>query len=137
MEILRSVVKTPKDYGLPYPDWRPGQLEAIEEISHSPLQTTFLSAPTSFGKSGVGFALTKALGSTTILTSTKQLTNQYTRDWPMLDEMKGRANYPCLIEEGKTAANAACLHYKENGVVCPATEPYMAARDRYFKSGAA
>ena len=130
------VLQTPKDYGLPYPSWRPGQLEAIEEITYSPVNANFLSAPTSFGKSGVGFALSRALGNATILTSTKQLANQYLRDWPMLDEMKGRANYPCLMEEGKTAANAKCT-LKDHRFLCPISEPYVVARDRYIRSSAA
>ena len=74
-------------------------LAEIESAVKSGYKQIFLEAPTGFGKTPVAIALARYLGSSHICTATKDLQTQYRRDFPFVVEVKGRANFPCIVKE--------------------------------------
>lgn len=72
-----------------------------------------IEAPTGAGKSPVCMTLAKAC-SGKIMTPQKILQDQYTRDWPEVPLVKGRANYQCVSRKGncetfsKVCASSKC-----------------------------
>jgi len=99
----------PADFGLPFTSWRHGQKEAIERVIASGAEVVLLEAPPGIGKTAVAVALARAMDDppTAILTGTKQLQDQY-MGLPGLVQVRGRNNFPCLIEPQVTADAAAC-----------------------------
>ena len=86
----------------PFDNIRPNQKKVLNEIDQalkSGFKFIFLEAPTGFGKSAVAITLSRFLGSSHLCTSTKDLQNQYSRDFPYLYEVKGRNNFPCIVKE--------------------------------------
>lgn len=86
----------------PFDNIRPNQKKVLDEIDQalkSGFKFIFLEAPTGFGKSAVAITLSRFLGSSHLCTSTKDLQNQYSRDFPYLYEVKGRNNFPCIVKE--------------------------------------
>lgn len=71
----------------------------IEQALKSGFKHIFLESPTGFGKSPVAIALARYLGSSHICTATKDLQNQYSRDFPFIREVKGKSNFPCIIKD--------------------------------------
>jgi Rad3-related DNA helicase len=86
----------------PLPNIREKQKSVLAEIGSavkSGYKQVFLEAPTGFGKTPVAIALARYLGSSHICTATKDLQTQYRRDFPFVVEVKGRANFPCIVKE--------------------------------------
>ena len=86
----------------PFDNIRPNQKKVLNEVDQalkSGFKFIFLEAPTGFGKSAVAITLSRFLGSSHLCTSTKDLQNQYSRDFPYLYEVKGRNNFPCIVKE--------------------------------------
>jgi Rad3-related DNA helicase len=78
---------------------RPRQKEVLDEIEKALAERKkfiILEAPVGFGKSAIAAALCKHLGSAYLLTSTKQLQDQYSSDFGFLMVM-GKANFTCLV----------------------------------------
>ena len=77
---------------------RPFQKEVIDQIEEALKATKFviLEAPVGFGKSAVAVALTRNQKSAHILTSTKQLQDQYSSDF-RFPVVKGKSNFRCEI----------------------------------------
>jgi ATP-dependent DNA helicase DinG len=71
----------------------------IESAIKSGYKNIFLEAPTGFGKTPVAITLARYLGSSHICTATKDLQAQYRQDFPFIFEVKGRANFPCIVKE--------------------------------------
>lgn len=71
----------------------------IESALKSGYKCIFLEAPTGFGKTPVAITLARYLGSSHVCTATKDLQAQYRRDFPFIYEVKGRANFPCVVKE--------------------------------------
>lgn len=97
---------------------RPEQVRIINEINEAielGIENIIIEAGTGIGKSAIATTIANMVGSTYILTVTKQLQSQYTRDFKsMLFEMKGRNNYFCL--KGGTCDNCPLdIHEKR----CP------------------
>lgn len=90
-------MKSPRELGLPYPDWRPGQRLAIRTALSAKTPHIIIQAPTGSGKSGIagGIAALDARRSVT-LTATKGLQEQYRRLLPWLYDVRGMSNYECL-----------------------------------------
>lgn len=87
---------TPRDLGLPFDSWRPGQLEAAVQIATTDKPFVALIPPTGAGKSLMYMgALTLLGGTAAALTRTRALMEQIGRDFH-LPEIKGRNAYPCL-----------------------------------------
>ena len=74
-------------------------LDEIEEAIKSNKKYIFLEAPTGFGKSPIAITLASYLGSSHICTSTKDLQNQYSKDFNFIKEGKGKRNFPCILKE--------------------------------------
>ena len=76
-------------------------LHEIEEAIKSNIKYIFLEAPTGFGKSPIAITLASFLGSSHICTSTKDLQNQYSKDFNFIKEAKGKRNFPCILKENE------------------------------------
>lgn len=76
-------------------------IQKIEEEIENGIKYIFLEAPTGFGKSPIAIALARYLGSSHICTSTKDLQNQYSKDFPFVREAKGKRNFMCLLKQNE------------------------------------
>lgn len=98
----------------PYDSFQEGQdvaiIEAITGIFQEGKEHIIIDAPTGVGKTAVAYAIHEVskylinsnlkLGPetkwrTTISTPTKHLQEQYKKDFPMIDDLKGKRNYVC------------------------------------------
>ena len=70
-------------------------LNKMNELIGSGYKRIIISAPTGIGKSYVAKAIANSLGRSFIVTSTKQLQNQYRQDFPDLRSIKGKSNFEC------------------------------------------
>jgi len=141
-EYLRYVPEKPSEIkGLEkFGGWRKHQREAVAktlEFIDSGKDVIVLVAPTGFGKSLYAMALDRVLfpfleergydgkDKAYVVTETKQLQDQYLRDFPFIKTIKGRSNYPCPYL-GLTANE--CV--ERAGMTCPIREqcPYLRAR---------
>ena len=95
--------------------WREGQLEviALARALAEVCNTVYVDAPTGSGKSLIALGLAhlhrnepRGAGAT-ILTADIGLQEQYA-EIPAVGSITGRSNWPCLLKEDKTAANAPC-----------------------------
>lgn len=71
-------------------------LRAIEEQLKSGYKTIVLSAPTGVGKSLIAATLARYYGKSFVITASKQLQDQYSRDLPFFNPVKGKSNFACL-----------------------------------------
>lgn len=76
-------------------------LDEIEEAIKCNIKYIFLEAPTGFGKSPIAITLASYLGSSHICTSTKDLQNQYSKDFHFIKEAKGKRNFRCILKENE------------------------------------
>ncbi len=92
-------------------------------------RNVLIDAPTGFGKSVVNYVIAKYFGNAFYTTPQVVLLEQIEKD-PMIDVavVKGRENYPCLVDRRKTAANGPCITKK--GFKCYEDCPYRVARYR-------
>lgn len=100
--------------------WTPRQIqiEALKAINgHLRAGKRFivLEAGTGTGKTHIGMTVANAVrttGGTHMITANKQLQGQYVRDYPspVVEVLKGRANYPCTHPDadGDNAAHGVC-----------------------------
>ena len=88
---------TPADC-FPYPSMRRFQEEVLEQVDQAMASKRFiiLEAPVGFGKSAVAAALCTYLSSAYVLSSTKQLQDQYTSDFGF-PVVKGKSNFQCRV----------------------------------------
>jgi ATP-dependent DNA helicase DinG len=95
--VERMKKATPADC-FPYKSMRRFQKEVLDRVDQAMASKRFiiLEAPVGFGKSAVAAALCTYLSSAYILTSTKQLQDQYASDFgfPMV---KGKSNFQCRV----------------------------------------
>jgi ATP-dependent DNA helicase DinG len=83
----------------PYGQMRPFQKDVLQQIEAglaSSKKFIILEAPVGFGKSAVAAALCLYLGSAFLLTSTKQLEDQYSHDFDF-PKLMGKSNFTCLV----------------------------------------
>ena len=77
---------------------RPLQEELIEEIQEkidSGVKVILLSAPTGIGKSLIAASIAGYFGSSFVVTASKHLQDQYTKDMPWFKPNKGMPNFAC------------------------------------------
>lgn len=141
-EYLKYVPERPDMIGglEKFKSWRKHQREAVAktlEYIDQGKDVIVLIAPTGFGKSLYAMALDRVLypfltekgwkvkDKAYVVTETKQLQDQYLRDFPFIKTIKGRSNYPCPLL-GLTANE--CV--ERAGMTCPIREqcPYLKAR---------
>lgn len=83
----------------PYGSMRQFQKSVLDQVVgalESKKKFIMLEAPVGFGKSAIAAALCRYLGSAFILTSTKQLQDQYAADFGFR-LVKGKSNFQCLV----------------------------------------
>ena len=71
-------------------------LDAIQQKLKSGYQKIILSAPTGIGKSAIAMTLAKSYEKSFVVTSSKNLQDQYINDFEILVPVKGKANFPCF-----------------------------------------
>lgn len=86
---------------------RNGQIQILKELDNavnSGYKKIIISAPTGIGKSYVAKTIANAKDTSFIITSTKQLQDQYIKDFPMIKSIKGMGNFACyqLMDLEKT-----------------------------------
>lgn len=90
-------MKSPRELGLPFDDWRPGQRLAIRTAVTSKTPVTVIQSPTGSGKSTIAAAILRLADQRGfILTSTKGLEDQYSSTFEFLFDIRGMSNYRCL-----------------------------------------
>jgi len=96
-EIISNSGSSLSDF-FPFPSMRPFQKETLDKIEETLKSTKFviLEAPVGFGKSAVAVALSRNQESAHILTSTKQLQDQYSSNF-RFPVVKGKSNFRCEI----------------------------------------
>ncbi len=137
-----------------FPAWRKYQREAIaltlQRIDEG-FEHIAVIAPTGFGKSLYAMAVASLLirpqygervlseEKAYVVTETKQLQDQYMRDFPaLIKTIKGRSNYPCpYLSDGKlgiTLNADSCI--ERSGERCPIRDscPYLIARSEAIAS---
>jgi ATP-dependent DNA helicase DinG len=83
----------------PFGHMRDNQRRVFQEITdafNSEYKYVILEAPTGSGKSAIAVTTGLTLGTSYILTSTKDLQAQYQRDFPFIRTARGMSNFACL-----------------------------------------
>lgn len=96
----------------PFKEPRRDQLETISEIIEAVsrgYKYIVLEAGTGTGKSAIAATLSSIYESSYILTVTKQLQDQYVKDFPNLSLVKGRANFTCRKDPTLTCDEGKCI----------------------------
>lgn len=119
----------------PFPEAREGQREIIEEVLQmykSGKEAVVLCAPTAVGKSAIAVAVARHFGSSYLLTSQKQLQQQYMKDFKKLGMalIKGKYNFQCRVNSKLKCDFGACVGSKTKCTNCP----YIIARDYAYTS---
>lgn len=100
----------------PFPEFRRHQREKITEVANAfdCSEYVILQAPTGSGKSAYAITLARDCGNAHICTATKQLQDQYLRDFSeWIKTVKGRGNFSCLQNEGKNCDEGFCRTKKK------------------------
>jgi ATP-dependent DNA helicase DinG len=95
----------------PFDHIRDNQKIVFQQIANafnSGYKYVILEAPTGFGKSAEAVTAGLTLGTSYILTSTKDLQAQYKRDFPFIRTAKGAMNFSCLAIEDLIGNNKYC-----------------------------
>lgn len=123
----------PASFGLPQDfKWRPKQADviraALKAFSYG-FKNVLIDAAVGFGKSIVNYCIARKFRNAIYTTPQVALLDQIERD-PLLDiaVVKGRDNYPCVVERGKTAANGKCV--RDRKFKCYEDCPYRIAKAR-------
>ena len=98
-DVEVTPLKTALAQSFPYGAMRPYQREVLDQIEAamgSGKKFIILEAPVGFGKSAVAAALCRHLKSAYVLTSTKQLQEQYSADFGFTTVM-GKSNFTCQV----------------------------------------
>lgn len=96
----------------PFENPRKDQLETVSEIADAVNQGykyIVLEAGTGTGKSAIAATLAGMSDSSYILTITKQLQDQYLRDFNDISLVKGRMNFKCLHYLNKSCSEGKCI----------------------------
>lgn len=124
-------------------------LDRMDELLKSGYTKFIVSAPTGSGKSHIASTLAHALGDTFIVTSTKQLQDQYGRDFPEMAMIKGKSNFECrqlmkrervgekrrAFVKGLTCEKGQCMTKKGGRVVdtCEFKSPNPEGQCTYYR----
>ncbi|MBI1663931.1 MAG: DEAD/DEAH box helicase family protein [Nitrosopumilus sp.] len=71
-------------------------LDEIQQNLKSGYKKIILSAPTGIGKSAIAMTLAKSYEKSFVVTSSKNLQDQYIGDFEILVPVKGKSNFPCF-----------------------------------------
>ena len=92
-------------------------LKDVESKIKSGYKKIILCAPTGVGKSFIGAAIANYFGSSFVVTATKHLQDQYSKDLPFLLPVKGKQNFAChkMMESEKVTISRRALRW---GLTC-------------------
>ncbi|MGI0006873.1 MAG: helicase C-terminal domain-containing protein [Nitrosotalea sp.] len=94
-------------------------LKGIEEKIKSGYKTIILSAPTGVGKSLIAATLARYFGSSFVVTASKQLQDQYSKDLKFLMPVKGKSNFACLkLMEQESIEKSDTRNAIQRGLTC-------------------
>ena len=79
--------------------FRENQAELIHKVLESKKKVTVVCAGTGSGKSLVGMIAGASCNKFCYLVSSKQLQEQLMHEFPEVEIMQGRNNYPCIINQ--------------------------------------
>lgn len=117
----------------PYPTIRKHQLEILTKIynNYDKYDNFIIQAPTGTGKSAIAYTLCNSVPKAMILTGTKLLQNQYMKEFPLFECIKGRSSYKCNEKSDKNCLNAPCMtDDKFDNKNCIKTCCYQAALEK-------
>ena len=105
-------------YHFPFDTIREQQSQIIDELNKIPPEKKyiFLQCGTGIGKSALAVTMGKTAGKAYIVSTSKQLQDQYVKDFSNkgLVTMKGRSNYPCLVLDDKSdCSKGPCIGLPE------------------------
>jgi ATP-dependent DNA helicase DinG len=132
----------PKDYlkswNYPKPP-RAEQVEILDFISGSKVDTVLVHAPAGVGKSAICASLAQS-DTGAVITPHKLLQDQYLRDWPSAKVLKGKVNYECSAALMQSRANSTTHVFgsgtcKAGGMWCrEGSCPYKCAKESFLNS---
>jgi len=129
-----------KDFNsyFPFPEARDGQREIIQEVLDLYLKedkrAVVLCAPTAVGKSAIAVTVANYLGSSYLLTSQKQLQQQYMNDFERrcgMKLIKGKYNFQCIKNSKLKCDMGDCIGKTSD---CGSKCPYTRARNSAYSS---
>lgn len=105
-------------YHFPFDTIREQQSQIIDELNKIPPEKKyiFLQCGTGIGKSALAVTMGKTAGKAYIVSTSKQLQDQYVKDFSNkgLVTMKGRSNYPCFVLDDKSdCSKGPCIGLPE------------------------
>lgn len=123
----------------PFESIRPQQNDIIDELNKIPLDKKyiFLQCGTGVGKSALAVSIARTQGRAFILTTSKQLQDQYTNDFSDIGlvSLKGKSNYPCyLTDDILDCSNGPCVGMPELVQRCGENCSYYRKRNEANKS---
>ncbi len=124
----------------PFPEARDGQREIIQQVldlyHKENKRAVVLCAPTAVGKSAIAVTIANYLGSSYLLTSQKQLQQQYMNDFERrcgMKLIKGKYNFNCIKKPSLKCDMGACIG-KTQSDTCGTKCPYTRARNAAYSS---
>lgn len=128
----------------PYETCRPEQEKVLNEIADNWDKKKYfiIEAPVGIGKSGIAKAVANACSSSFIITETKQLQEQYMRDFKsdkQFISIKGKANYECKRNPRLNCENGPCNVHRGSGIPdcykqCMKTCNYFSLKEKALKT---
>ena len=97
----------------PFKEIRTKQKEVLEKVGENwgKYRYFVMECPTGFGKSPVSYAIGSSVKNSYLITATKQLQDQYSRDFeePNVVNLKGKVNYRCNLKPEFNVELAPCI----------------------------
>lgn len=124
----------------PYPTIRPAQLEILEKMKNNwdKYKYFVIEAPPGIGKSAIAKTICSSVNTAFLITATKQLQDQYMRDFPNsgVVSIKGRANYKCVYGDKLNCEMGPCMVNKDLLKECKLNHccPYYSKREEALAS---
>jgi Rad3-related DNA helicase len=106
----------------PYSNIRPQQKAILKKINDNPQYKYYIcEIPVGTGKSGIGINICNSFKNGFIITSTKQLQDQYMKDFEKSQDIvsiKGKANYRCALNDNLNCESGYCVVDKKQVYDC-------------------
>lgn len=120
-------------------EWRPWQKDAIKEIvdAFEEVDVVVLDAPTGSGKTLIAETVRRMVGGNTVYAcSTIDLQEQFVKDFPYGQLVKGRSNYPVISDKIHSAADCTWSSDRPRCRLCPSKSvcPYEIAKMSAYES---
>ena len=110
---------TPLIASFPYPEIRSAQQYILDKLQLcDDKKFIVLEAMPGVGKSAIAKTIATHFNSAYILTATKQLQDQYNKEFKDIASIKGKNNYHCAQLAGANCANAPCITAPKKMTAC-------------------